>query len=368
MKQGRTIQELAAEIERQKTAKADYTALTTALNMGINLGTNGDSHLFLTVKDHGDYGITDHTHGQIAERLAIPRKYYNAMRAKAPELLTQNVNHWLKANPETRMVRTLDGNARAYLSNQYRRLDNYDLANVVLPALIDNGADIHSCEITENRLYIKGVITSIQTEVPPPPKDPRHPSRGNNAPVPVSPGLVISNSEIGLGTLSIQPAVHFLACTNMATWAKHALRKRHVGHQISNDDQDIVKYLSDNTVRLSDAAFWGRVKDMTTAALEGAIFQDIVQELHEARAVPIDPGQVPSTVQKLADNRDLSGDEQSGILKYLIDGGDLSKFGLSNAVTRYSQEVDDYDRATYLEQIGGEVIALPNRDWSLITA
>ena len=33
------------------------------------------------------------------------------------------------------MVRTLDGQVRAVLSDRYRRLDNYDLAENVLPIL-----------------------------------------------------------------------------------------------------------------------------------------------------------------------------------------------------------------------------------------
>ena len=33
------------------------------------------------------------------------------------------------------MVRTLDGHARAFLSDRYRRLDNYDLCEHVLPIL-----------------------------------------------------------------------------------------------------------------------------------------------------------------------------------------------------------------------------------------
>ncbi|MBL0089244.1 MAG: hypothetical protein IPP44_22195 [Ideonella sp.] len=33
------------------------------------------------------------------------------------------------------MVRTLDGQARAFLSDRYRRLDNYDLCEHVLPML-----------------------------------------------------------------------------------------------------------------------------------------------------------------------------------------------------------------------------------------
>jgi hypothetical protein len=36
---------------------------------------------------------------------------------------------------------------------------------------------------------------------------------------------------------------------------------------------------------------------------------------------------------------------------------------LVNAVTHYSQEVPDYDRATEFEVLGGKLLSLPDRDW-----
>ena len=58
--------------------------------------------------------------------------------------------------------------------------------------------------------------------------------------------------------------------------------------------------------------------------------------------------------------------EQDGILKYLIEGGDLSQYGLSNAVTRYSSDVEDYDRATQIESIGWAVATMPATQWKEI--
>ena len=60
----------------------------------------------------------DVAHRQIAARLEIPAKYYDRMRTEAPQMLAKNVNHWLHAQPETRMIRTLDGNVRAFLSDR----------------------------------------------------------------------------------------------------------------------------------------------------------------------------------------------------------------------------------------------------------
>ena len=354
MKQGRTLVDLAEEIERQRDAKADFVADTQKLRMVVN--GHGPR---LDIEGHGDYGITPHAHRQIGERIGIPAKYYDRMLTNAPDLLMANVNHWFESAPERRMVRTLDGEARAFLSERFRPMDNHDLAEAVLPALNHAGASVESCEITENRMYIKGVVDAVKQVVPPPE------NRGG-VPVVVSPGLVVSNSEVGMGALAIQPAIHFLSCTNMAVWAQHALRKYHVGKVLSDGSDDVWRFLPDRTKELSDAALWASVRDLAQGALQGGVFDAIVRDLHDARSEAI--VNVTGTVEKLSERKGLAEHERNGVLHHLIEGGDLSKFGLSNAVTRYSQDVEGYDRATYLEQLGGEVITLPRTEWEVIAA
>ena len=63
------------------------------------------------------------------------------------------------------------------------------------------------------------------------------------------------------------------------------------------------------------------------------------------------------TVEVLADRYLLSQNERGSILRHFIMAGDCSQYGLINAVTRASQEVDDYGRATELERLGGELLA-----------
>ena len=110
MKEGRSLVELAGELERQQTSKRDFLADTRSLKMAVGGDievSNGKAETFKT---------TDHCHGQIGSRLNIPKKYYDRMRAEAPELLAHNVNEWFQRKPERRMVRTLDGRARAFLA------------------------------------------------------------------------------------------------------------------------------------------------------------------------------------------------------------------------------------------------------------
>jgi len=42
----------------------------------------------------------------------------------------------------------------------------------------------------------------------------------------------------------------------------------------------------------------------------------------------------------------------------------LLVYGLSNAVTRFSQDVDSYDRATDLETIGYKILTMPKKQWN----
>ena len=354
MKQGKTLEELTLEVLRQQESKLDYMADTRRVRMA----TFGDGTM-MELENVGTFGVREHAHRQIGERLEIPARYYDRMLHQAPQLLADNVNHWFQHNPETRTIRTLDGSVRAFLSDRYRPMDHHDLAEAVLPVLLETGARIMSADINEERMYLKAVIESVQETVMPPPG-------GQKNPVTVSPGIVISNSEVGNGALAIQPAVHFLACTNMAIWAQHALRKYHVGRVSQEDHEEIWQFMSDRTREMTDAALWSQVRDLAKGALQGDVFEKILHDLKEARRENIeDP---VAAIERIGERKGLPAGEQQGILRYLVEGGDLSRFGLSNAVTRFSQDLDSYERATYLEQVGGDIFSIGRTDWEKIAA
>ena len=98
MKTGKTLQELAAEIQRQTDAKKDFVADSSKLE----LLAGGQ----LSLGEAGSFTPTEHCHSQIASHLKIPRPYYDRMRTESPLLLAENVNHWFRANPKKRMIRT----------------------------------------------------------------------------------------------------------------------------------------------------------------------------------------------------------------------------------------------------------------------
>lgn len=141
-------------------------------------------------------------------------------------------------------------------------------------------------------------------------------------------------------------------------------RRHHVGRQAKAVEDSFTLY-SDETMEAEDKAFLLKLRDTTMAAIDEARFSQVVGRLQESMAVPI-TGKVQDVVQLTAQSYGINAEEQEGILKYLIEGGDLSLYGLSNAVTRISQDVVSYDRATALEGIGWQVATMEPQQWKQI--
>jgi hypothetical protein len=356
MKTGKTLVELATEIERQRESRVDYIAPTPKLAI---VPTDRDVHMLI----NGDgLALNNLAHRQVGTHVGVPAVYYDRMRENAPALLAQNVNHWFAADPSKRMVRTLDGRVRAFLSDAYRPLENADLAEAVLPALMGLDVEVISCEITERRLYIKAVDKRINRDIPTGKN-----RMGDGSHVifdTVSPAIVISNSEVGSGALSVETAVWTKACTNLAIFAERSLRKYHVGgrHQISDN---LVHLLSDHTRKLTDQAVWAQVGDVVRGAFDEAKFDASIDDIRgmEAQRIEGDVVRVVDLAAKALDIREL---EKPSILRHLIEGGDLSRYGLFNAITRTAEDLPDYDRATDFERMGGKLIDLSPGDWRRI--
>lgn len=352
MKSGRSLVELARELERQLGTKKDLLVPLTRTHHS----TAEDGDCVLEVEEPNGvqrYGITALARRQLAEKLKIPHAYFERMRTEQPELLDRNVNAWLsREEGERQLLRTLDGQVRAVLSERYRRLDNHDLVEHVLPALQAlPEARFESVELTETRLYLKVVSPRIQFEVAP----------GDV----VQAGVVVSNSEVGCGMLSVQPLVFRLVCRNGLIASDRTLRKQHVGRSLESEQSGVV--FKDDTLQADDRAFFLRVRDVVSAAVSEATLRAVGEKLRRTREIKFAADPVKS-VEVLAQRHALTEGERSGVLRGLIEGGELSAYGLVNAVTRYAQQAEDYDRATELEALGGRLIELPAPEWSALGA
>ena len=351
MKEGISLQEMAAEITRQNQLKEDYLVDTRSLKLEPS-----GNQLYLHMYDNDTealepFEVNSIAHRQVGSYLKIPADYYDRMRTEYPELLAQNVNSWFNQEPAKRMLRTIGGTARAFLSNRYRRIDNMEIAKVVLPIIGQmEGAHFESCQITESRMYMKIVNTRLEAEVLP----------GDI----VQAGLIISNSEVGQGSVNIQPLVYRLVCRNGMVVNDARTRQYHTG-RINTLEENFQLY-SEETLAAEDNAFVKKIEDTVKAAVEEARFSQVIDIMRGATAAKMNTTDVPEIVRLASRDFHITEDESAGVLQHLIEGNDLTLYGLSNAVTRHSQDVESYDRATALESIGYKILTMPPRQWNKI--
>lgn len=336
MLKGRSMTEIEAELNRQLSTKHDFLMPTSFLAFTVG------GHL-LNKQSGKSLPLTDHAHQQVAKFLDIPRQYYDRMLAGEPDLLASNVNRWLERQPPKtrRLVRTLDGQARAVLSDRYFPLDHLDLTRALVPSLTAAGCEIISAEVTEKRLYIKAVTPRITGEV----------KVGDR----VQAGVLIQNSEVGCGRVEVSPLVYQLKCLNGLVINELSNTRHHVGRRASDDDIEANGIYSRETIMTDIAAFLLKARDCVKAALDQAVFSGIVGKMRAAAGEKLDNAE--EAIEEITGRYSLTEDEGKAIRQNLVEGGDASRMGLIDAITLLAHKQNaDYARAVELEAIGGELL------------
>lgn len=351
MKNGKTLMEFAQEIDRRSHAIKDYLLDTRKLSLDYN-----NENYELSIVGDGltrVVGVNDVAHRQIGTNLGIPAKYAEKMRTEYPELLTTNVNGWFSKTPQTRMLRTLDETARAFLSERYRRIDNLQIASTVLPIISEmEDARIESCELTDYRMYIKVVNPRLECEVVP----------GDV----VQSGILITNSEVGMGSVNVQPLVYRLVCTNGMIVNDAATRRYHIGR--GNEAGENYELYSNETLQADDRALMMKISDTVRAAVDETRFSRVVAMMRDARDAKITTTDIPKVVELASSDFGMTAAEGKTVLNHLIMGNEFSLYGLSNAVTRAAQDMESYDRSTDLENIGYNILGMSRSQWNRLNA
>lgn len=347
-----------AEIVRQDEAKHDIVADTRRMSANVTtLGVeDGPNRVLLHIDNpQGEVEsvvLNDLALGQMGTALGIPRKYLDRMLVTAPALLRTNIEHWLYQEPKRRLVRTFkpetpgDGyTGRAFLSDRYRRLDNIEIARKIFPVFDDiPGLTFHQAAFTDTNFYLHAVLPRMERAL----------AVGDI----VQAGISIRNSEVGGSRLVIEPRLLRLICTNGMTVPDARFAARHVGKRIEDETQ-----FSDEAIRADDEAFWLMARDQVSNALSEVRFQEIVDKLSETMTGQKIEAPVAAT-ETLQQRFALTDGEREAVLRNLVTDGDLSRWGMLNAVTATAKESENFDRRNDLEALGWEIANLSEREWA----
>ena len=341
MKSQLSLNELAQKLTDQKSLKKDYVVESS----NLRFYSNGSNQLHLQEIDEV-FDVNDVALNQITTKVGLSKKYTDKMLDGHKSLLMDNVNYWFTNTPKAQMIRTLDGTARAVLSDKYKRVDNDMIAEQVLPILLDKEYDIKSGAITDTKMYIKASLPSLQREV-------------NKGDV-VESGVIISNSEVGHGAVNVSPFIHRLVCMNGMVVNDSRLQSRHLTSSQATID-GVYEVLSDEAKELDSQALLAKVRDVVASTSDEMRFEEQVQMMTNASQIKI---KRPKKVIELLENKfDLTKNEGESILENLINRDDKQPmsnlWSVVNSITALGNTMDDYDRGTKMQEIGGRLLTMP---------
>jgi len=371
MKPGISLIQLNDEVQRQAAARIDYLVNTHSALRLVPMPDFDRKVALVSLDDMATtlqrWELTDTAHEQIAGWLEIPRKYYDRLLVDHTDMLIDNVNKLFEREPGTRMVRTLDGKCRAFMSDRYRRLDNDQVLANVLPHVLGAGkAGDREHEV------IRSIITDRQMALTVVFRDPAlrqslGPTARGDADDTVLPGFRIDNSEVGKGSLSMKGFFYRDYCRNGCVFGARGefeFSRNHSGGKLTADMERII--FTDETRQADDKALMLQLRDMIGAMGSPEVARKWADQLRAAKhGVQIAHPQ--AAIEVLAKQVGLLESEKEVALMNLMREADMSRFGALNAVTAIAnQDATSYDRALELEEIGGSLLTLSNAEWQRI--
>ena len=369
-----SLADLVNELKSQNLQKKDFVIPARMLSMqnGKLIVNNYDENPDL-IKLLGEVGITspesgkleldvlDVLHGNLSDKLEIPRKYYNKIMLEK-KLLDENVSYWLNKKKENVFLRTFinkeenKGFGRAMLSDRYNVIDNFDVLFACLEAVKDSGLKLEiedgGCDLSENRMYLRFINPNIEIQAPELLKNYKSPKGdGANVGDGIISGFVISNSEVGQGSFNISPRAVVLKCKNGMVFKDDAFGKVHLGAKMEKYSQ--IDW-SEETKRKNYELIMSQVKDAIKKFTSEDFLAQKINQLNDYAkqelAYPLD------TVRNVTKTLNLSEEKERSILDFFMKGNDYSVMGVSQAITFYAHETKDADEAFDLEMAAVDML------------
>lgn len=330
MKVDLNMSQLISKVSEIAGLKRDYLVNTDSMSVSSSnteslLNINGTS-----------YKLQDNAERQLAAMCGIPYAYINRIGRTYPRLLDENYNTLLGGIHKSKLIRTIGGDVRAVLSDRYKKFENEMLLKTLLPLVEKiNGLSVVSASLTPERMYIKMISEREKAEV-----------KVGDA---VAFGAVITNSEIGMGSIVMRPFCMRLVCTNGMALPNYLAetRKIHLGKKFSSIEEyegmpDDIESMRCN------------IGECLASALDPIFYLQVINKMKAATEIKI--VDIDESLERVVKHYGLDETEKNLVKCYYTTNKDESLYGLVNAVTRSAQDASTYLRATELEKIGSDIL------------
>ena len=292
-----------------------------------------------------DWQLTPHAFRQWCSKFNVPTKYLANLADWGESLPYQqlsmeimNTHHKEAAKPL--LIRGLrspenpdDQYCRAVLSPNYNIIENYDILTAVFEGL-RIVRDEHDISFTSGPAHVSD--TSLRARINLPQlstiseallKDYKSPFSGETGldnPT-VFMGIEIRNSEVGAGAFTLAPIVVIEVCNNGMTLTSDIYRKVHLGSTMEHGK------VSSRTMAATMELITTETIDKIVDIAHPDFIAAKVREL-EGLKEPVQPSVVSDYLGTA-----FADDSASGIFDIFVSSGDISAFGVAQAITAYSQ-------------------------------
>jgi len=259
------------------------------------------------------YALSDLATTQICQKLEIPVPYY---RRLSDEMKACVANYDLgRLKDKSYLLRGKGDWIRSFLSEEYVAYDNSRIAASVRDLLNGGAVSIKTFVLEESHMFLKIISDEIVDQV----SD-------------LKAGIMVGNSEVGLGSVSVEPFVFRKPCTNDLIVAREkSFRHAHIhltAHELSR--------------RMAEA-----ISESFRVA------SDILDAFLRTHEDPIsDPLE---TIRKLAEERKLSQKFTDEVVSGYLVEPEATRFGVINAFTRAAQGLAPLQRIE-MERFAGTLL------------
>ena len=224
-----------------------------------------------------DLTPTEWASGQIANKLEIPKNYFDRMlQDKHIKLFDYNVNHWMHNEPKKVLIRRFGDKMIAMLSDRYRAFDSFDVANIVMKTLQIQGMT----SLKTSHMILNDKLMSFSVYDPRPEAMISLPDFPNDK---YMLGLKVKNSDVGYASFEVSPMLVRLVCTNgMVSFNPY--RKIHRGQALG--DGDI--WSNETQIKRGETTAF-EVRDITRLAFNADKAREYLGELRGLKDVHVDP-------------------------------------------------------------------------------
>jgi hypothetical protein len=372
-----SLQNLVTELERQRDARIDFVADVRHLNVECNGGVKlipATAQAFEWMPD-GPMMFNKSAYHQLAAKCSpsVPTKFFDTMLAERPKRLGDLINGLHSDDPEKRLVRCLDNEVRAWLSNGYRVIDNLDIAFTCLNEAHKKNAQVIEAALSDKRMRIKfttqEVFDVIDIKQRSGPQGEWYAGAIGNkeligktilgarikdelpgGPGTIHPVVTVLNSETGHGGFHVRIGILMGICFNVAT-LETIVTQVHLGERL---DEGI---FSREAISAESNAIMLKARDAVTAAFDGDKFKMMVAK---AKAAQSDKVESPTAaIDNVIELGAVNEEQREALMTYFLRDYDPTRFGFAQAVSRLAQDTDDPDDAGDLESLAGKIIREP---------